>query len=115
MVDLASLQERHLRVSHTTQETLARAQALMEIVSTAPWRSRSGSDTLRREVEGLRAAMASRAVIEQAKGIIMATAHCTADEAFDLLKQQSQYMNRKLRDIACDLVADTARKPSSVH
>ena len=35
-------------------------------------------------------AMESRAVIEQAKGVIMATAGVDPDEAFDLLRQQSQ-------------------------
>ena len=53
----------------------------------------------------LEIAMGSRSVIEQAKGVIMATTHCDADTAFELLTQQSQHENRKLRDIAEDLVA----------
>ena len=36
---------------------------------------------------GLQAAMQSRAVIEQAKGRLMATEGCTADEAFTLLAE----------------------------
>jgi AmiR/NasT family two-component response regulator len=54
--------------------------------------------------EQLNDAMRSRAVIEQAKGVIMATAGCNADAAFDLLREQSQSENRKLRDIAQDIV-----------
>ena len=57
-----------------------------------------------REVESLNAALLSRATIDQAKGIIMATTRCTPDEAFDLLRQQSQALNEKLRDIAADIV-----------
>jgi len=54
--------------------------------------------------ENLATAMESRATIEQAKGIIMATTQCGADEAFTLLRQQSQYENRKLRDVAAEIV-----------
>ena len=52
----------------------------------------------------LTTAMASRAVIEQAKGILMANYGVTSDEAFDRLRRQSQTENRKLRDIAADIV-----------
>ncbi|GAB3981783.1 GAF and ANTAR domain-containing protein [Plantactinospora veratri] len=49
-------------------------------------------------------AMQSRAVIEQAKGIIMGERRCTADEAFAILTKVSQDSNRKLRDVAAALV-----------
>jgi GAF domain-containing protein len=52
----------------------------------------------------LRAAMDSRAVIEQAKGIIMGDRRCTAGEAFKILVKLSQDTNRKLRDVAQILV-----------
>jgi GAF domain-containing protein len=58
-------------------------------------------------------AMASRAVIEQAKGILMARLACTADEAFTHLSRQSQRTNRKLRDVATELVASATRPPTS--
>jgi GAF domain-containing protein len=54
----------------------------------------------------MRAAMESRAVIEQAKGIIMGQRRCTADEAFALLRKLSQDCNRKLREVAEALVAE---------
>jgi GAF domain-containing protein len=50
-------------------------------------------------------AMASRAVIEQAKGMIMAKRGCSADEAFALLRRASQRANRKLRDLAQEIVS----------
>ncbi|MEV4661089.1 GAF and ANTAR domain-containing protein [Micromonospora echinofusca] len=49
-------------------------------------------------------AMASRAVIEQAKGIIMAERRCAPGEAFDILAKVSQDSNRKVRDVAQALV-----------
>lgn len=54
----------------------------------------------------LAAAMEHRGVIEQAKGMLMAAHRCSADEAFDMLRRRSQAENRKLRDLAADLVAD---------
>jgi hypothetical protein len=54
-------------------------------------------------------AMRSRAVIEQAKGILMADERITAAEAFDRLANLSQHANLKLRDIARRLVEDRTR------
>jgi GAF domain-containing protein len=54
--------------------------------------------------EGLKEAMRSRATIEQAKGIVIAQSKVDPDTAFELLKRASQRENRKLRDIAQDLV-----------
>lgn len=59
------------------------------------------------EIDQLQAALASRDVIGQAKGILMAAMRCTADEAFALLVKQSQAQNRKLAEIAAEL-ADRA-------
>jgi GAF domain-containing protein len=62
--------------------------------------------------EHMRAAMESRAVIEQAKGIIMFDRRCTPEEAFAILSRVSQDSNRKVRDVAAALVAQAAtRKP----
>ena len=57
----------------------------------------------------LEEALTNRAVIEQAKGIIMVQRRCSADEAFQTLARASQQANRKLRDIATDLVAAAQR------
>jgi GAF domain-containing protein len=56
--------------------------------------------------ENLRRAMDSRGVIEQAKGILIAERRCDAEEAFRVLSRMSQESNRKLRDIAVELVRD---------
>ncbi len=42
-------------------------------------------------------------------GIIMGVMRCTADEAFLLLTKQSQVENRRLRDIAAEIVSRTKR------
>ncbi len=55
--------------------------------------------------QDLATAMRSRAVIEQAKGILMGAQRCSADEAFQMLVRASQRENRKLRDIAEELVS----------
>jgi GAF domain-containing protein len=54
--------------------------------------------------ENLRHAMASRATIEQAKGILMARGGVTPEQAFEMLVRASQRENRKLRQVATDLV-----------
>jgi GAF domain-containing protein len=57
----------------------------------------------------MQAAMESRAVIEQAKGVIMGERRCTPDEAFAILNKVSQDSNRKLREVAAALVESTQR------
>ena len=56
-------------------------------------------------------AMENRAVIEQAKGIIMGERRCTPDQAFAVLTKLSQDGNRKLREVASDLVENAYRRP----
>jgi hypothetical protein len=58
------------------------------------------AQALQAEVEQLRAAMASRAAIEQAKGILMLLTSCSDQVAFDLLAHISSHTHRKVRDIA---------------
>jgi GAF domain-containing protein len=62
---------------------------------------------VREQARNMRIAMDSRAVIEQAKGVLMAQRHVDADQAFDILREASQRYNRKLRDIAQGIVAST--------
>lgn len=64
-------------------------------------------ETTHRLTTELQAALSSRAVIEQAKGILMAQHHVPAEQAFDLLRTRSQRSNRKLRTIAQELVEAT--------
>ena len=58
----------------------------------------------RDQAENLERAMEYRAVIEQAKGILIERYRLTADQAFRLLAQASMHTNRRLRDLAQDLV-----------
>jgi GAF domain-containing protein len=58
-------------------------------------------------------AMRSRAVIEQAKGIVMVDEKIDAEEAFDRLSQLSQQANMKLRDLALRLVAERTKTTDS--
>ena len=59
----------------------------------------------------LQRALESRAVIDQAKGILMRDHRISADGAFDLLTQLSNTSNRKLREIAQDIVDEAQREP----
>ena len=61
-------------------------------------------------VAHLREALATRDLIGQAKGILMATRHVDADAAFDLLVRTSQDQNTKVRNVAED-VARTGELP----
>jgi GAF domain-containing protein len=61
-------------------------------------------ETTRDLAENLDTAMRSRAVIEQAKGILMSQRKCDATEAFGLLAEASQRSNRKLAHIAQAIV-----------
>ncbi len=64
--------------------------------------------------QNLSEAMKSRATIEQAKGILMGARRCDGDEAFQILVRASQRENRKLREVAEQIVRNTAQreKPS---
>jgi len=82
---------------------LAAAAAIVLANASAFWAASQLSDQLGQ-------AMQSRAVIEQAKGILMARSpKMTADEAFDALRKASQRENLKVRDIARRIVE---RKPA---
>ncbi len=59
-------------------------------------------DTVRRESQ-FRSALASRDIIGQAKGILMARFNIDAVRAFDLLKRVSQDSNTRLIDVAVKL------------
>ena len=54
--------------------------------------------------EQLEQALGSRAVIDQAIGIVMAESRCDADQAFTMLTRASNNRNMKLRDLASEIV-----------
>jgi GAF domain-containing protein len=61
------------------------------------------------KVAQLHDALATRDVIGQAKGILIEREGCTAEEAFEMLKTASQTVNRKLRLVAADVVAEAEK------
>ena len=61
--------------------------------------------------EDLQAALAGRAVIDQALGIVMGQRRCSADEAFGVLREVSQTGNLKLREVAARLITVTSGGP----
>ena len=70
------------------------------------------------EVVQLRTAMSSRAVIEQAKGVLMLLTSCGDQVAFDLLAHISSHTHRKVRDVAhviTESAAGHARLPDDVR
>jgi GAF domain-containing protein len=60
----------------------------------------------------LELAVQSRAVIDQAKGIIMAQNRCSSEEAFRILVRASQHRNLKLRLLAEQMVASVTAPTS---
>lgn len=64
------------------------------------------NDDERRITEALRAITERRAVIEQAKGMLMLVYGVDADEAFDVLRKQSQDHNVKLNLVAEQVMKD---------
>ncbi|MFL5949515.1 MAG: ANTAR domain-containing response regulator, partial [Gaiellaceae bacterium] len=52
------------------------------------------------EYHSLRGAFGRRAMIEQAKGILMARYAINADKAFEMLREHSQHNGRKVNDVA---------------
>jgi AmiR/NasT family two-component response regulator len=77
------------------------------IIDGSPDELQSAIDiTLQRfaEYQSLQGAFGRRAVIEQAKGILMARNSTNADHAFEMLRDHSQHTGRKLSDVATAVV-----------
>ena len=87
-----------------TARLFAAQAAIVLANARAYWSARAKAEQLDR-------ALLSRAVIEQAKGIIMAAVRCDPDQAFEVLVKQSQQQNRKLHAIAKEIVANASRRP----
>ena len=77
------------------------------IIEGTPEELQSSIDiTLQRftEYQSLQGAFGRRAMIEQAKGILMARHSINADEAFERLRDHSQHNGSKLSDVAVAVV-----------
>jgi GAF domain-containing protein len=66
------------------------------------WRNRQARKSLERALE-------TRGVIDQAKGILMARTGTDADTAFESLRRASPRSNRKVYDLAVEIVESTQR------
>src|SRR5437763_2635050 len=77
------------------------------LVDTTPEELQSAIDvTLQRfaEYQNLQGAFGRRALIEQAKGILMARHSVNADKAFEMLRDHSQHNGHKVADVAAAIV-----------
>ena len=63
-----------------------------------------------RRAANLQAALVTRELIGQAQGILIERDRITADQAFGILRQASQHLNIKLREVAQNLI-DTGERP----
>lgn len=86
-------------VDHLRGERLAEPAAIVLTNARLLWEARALAD-------GLEQALDSRSVIEQAKGILIGRHGLDPETAFDVLRHRSQRENRKLRQVAADLVSD---------
>ncbi|MEU6206797.1 GAF and ANTAR domain-containing protein [Micromonospora musae] len=102
---------------YATEPTAFDAKARRQAVAFAEQSSAALTVILRQAEQALvhqqlTDAMASRSVIDQALGVVMGQQRCTATEAFALLRQASQHRNRKLRDVAAEIITQvTGRTP----
>jgi GAF domain-containing protein len=85
------------------EDDLALAQEIAAWIALAVENAEAATRTAE-DLVHLRAAMLSRAVIEQAKGVLIERYKVTQEDAFTLLTHASQNTNVKLRDIAEELV-----------
>lgn len=61
-------------------------------------------------------ALASRPIIDQAIGILMGQSECTASSAFEMLRRHARNNNRKLRDVAAEIVTRASgTEPEDPH
>ncbi|MFI8848807.1 ANTAR domain-containing protein [Streptomyces sp. 891-h] len=66
---------------------------------------------LQEEVAQLRQAMKTRPVIDQARGVLMASWHCSPETAWRILVDISQHTNTKVREISVLLTQATHGGP----
>ncbi|ARU51025.1 hypothetical protein CBR64_05490 [Cellulosimicrobium cellulans] len=105
--------------------TLAVAAQGRRLDGRAPWAAVVGyfvdlttahQEAARREATAsIRAADASRSVIEQAKGVLMTTLAIGPDDAFEVLRRRSNDANVPVRELARRLVAGVVDGAASGH
>jgi AmiR/NasT family two-component response regulator len=119
-IEDARLQQVHERldsVSRSLEELRARREAARQAGAAARSREAARNSIemanaklveIQAELDGLRIAMRNRAMIEQAKGMLMVRLQIDESKAFDYLRSLSNQTNRKLADVAADVVRTRA-------
>ena len=87
-----------------SDDAVAACEEVADYVSVAVSNADAHGEALQLAAD-MRRAMESRAVIDMAKGVLIARHHCSPEEAFAILSRTSQNHNRKLRELAQALVA----------
>jgi hypothetical protein len=72
-------------------------------------------NTAQNRVDDLEAAMQSRTAINLACGVIMAQNRCSQEEAMAILTKVSSNRNRKLRDVASELIEQLSGSTAKTH
>jgi GAF domain-containing protein len=78
-------------------------QALADVATIALLQRRDATQA-RRQATQLQAALDTRVLIEQAKGVLAERLGLSMDEAFQTLRRQARNNNRKLHDLAYEIV-----------
>ncbi|WP_250444061.1 ANTAR domain-containing response regulator [Actinotalea sp. C106] len=73
---------------------------------------RQRRELTRHSVEDLRTALDTRAVIDQALGVLMARDRCSADQAMDVLRKEASRRQVKLRTLAARIVEQVSGRPA---
>lgn len=92
-------------------EDVAIAQGLADVATIAILQHRSSLDAVVLN-EQLSTALDSRIIIEQAKGVISESTHCTMIEAFERLRGHSRNHNTRLTEVARGIVEGSVRPDS---
>lgn len=96
---------------HTQQATTMTAEHIGVLMAVAFDAARQTTLT-----EQLRAAIASRSLIDQALGIIMGRHRCNRTAAFDRLRRLSQWRNVKVNALAVEIIESVSgEKPERPH
>jgi hypothetical protein len=91
------------RVGALAAETVRLGQALADVATIGLFQARAISrrDTI---AEQLQAALNSRVIIEQAKGVLAERRNLDMERSFTLLRTTARSMNRRLSELARDVV-----------
>jgi hypothetical protein len=101
--------------THETAHLPALQERLCQLSQSLAALEHDGESALRRqvtelqaEVDGLRRALTNRSVIEQAKGMLMLRLQIDDAAAFSYLREASNRTNRRLAEIAAEVVRTRA-------